>query len=325
MADLNSSEILPENGLIDDCLSLASSIVESSIGDTSSEIDGDHIEAYDDSHNYTHISELPIYNKMINSNNLRKQLEEITPLATYNNISVTDSTNVVVGNVIKVKGVLNINIFKDKTKNKEKLQDNCKPTNNNDKTTDFSKESLDHDKSYSSLCRIIPRNCWQAIEPLKEYEYIKEPLNIVIISHTATDSSNSSKDNMQIIRNIQTFHIDSQGWDDIGYNFLIGCDGNIYEGRGWGVVGVHTYGYNKRSIGIAFIGNFIRALPTEKALNSCKNLLKRAIEEGHLTDNYKLLGHRQCIPTSSPGKLLFEELTKWEHFYDNDIDDDLKS
>ncbi|KAM7348159.1 peptidoglycan-recognition protein LE-like isoform 2-T2 [Cochliomyia hominivorax] len=284
MADLNSSEILPENGLIDDCLSLASSIVESSIGDTSSEIDGDHIEAYDDSHNYTHISELPIYNKMINSNNLRKQLEEITPLATYNNISVTDSTNVVVGNVIKVKGVLNINIFKDKTKNKEKLQDNCKPTNNNDKTTDFSKES-----------------------------------------HTATDSSNSSKDNMQIIRNIQTFHIDSQGWDDIGYNFLIGCDGNIYEGRGWGVVGVHTYGYNKRSIGIAFIGNFIRALPTEKALNSCKNLLKRAIEEGHLTDNYKLLGHRQCIPTSSPGKLLFEELTKWEHFYDNDIDDDLKS
>ncbi|KAM7348161.1 peptidoglycan recognition protein-like isoform 4-T4 [Cochliomyia hominivorax] len=240
MADLNSSEILPENGLIDDCLSLASSIVESSIGDTSSEIDGDHIEAYDDSHNYTHISELPIYNKMINSNNLRKQLEEITPLATYNNISVTDSTN-------------------------------------------------------------------------------------VVVAHTATDSSNSSKDNMQIIRNIQTFHIDSQGWDDIGYNFLIGCDGNIYEGRGWGVVGVHTYGYNKRSIGIAFIGNFIRALPTEKALNSCKNLLKRAIEEGHLTDNYKLLGHRQCIPTSSPGKLLFEELTKWEHFYDNDIDDDLKS
>lgn len=38
--------------------------------------------------------------------------------------------------------------------------------------------------------------------------------------------------------------------------FLIGGDGNVYEGCGWTHEGAHTYGYNKKSIGIGFIGNF---------------------------------------------------------------------
>ena len=37
--------------------------------------------------------------------------------------------------------------------------------------------------------------------------------------------------------------------DDIRYNFLIGQDGVIYEGRGWGVVGQHTKGENSMSVG----------------------------------------------------------------------------
>lgn len=32
------------------------------------------------------------------------------------------------------------------------------------------------------------------------------------------------------VRTIQTFHIESRGWDDIGYNFLVGGDGAIYVG-----------------------------------------------------------------------------------------------
>jgi hypothetical protein len=37
---------------------------------------------------------------------------------------------------------------------------------------------------------------------------------------------------------------------------LVGGDGNVYEGRGWHKVGAHTYGFNKRSVGIALIGEF---------------------------------------------------------------------
>jgi hypothetical protein len=39
------------------------------------------------------------------------------------------------------------------------------------------------------------------------------------------------------------------GWADIGYNFLVGEDGNIYTGRDWTNVGAHTVGYNSKSIG----------------------------------------------------------------------------
>lgn len=37
---------------------------------------------------------------------------------------------------------------------------------------------------------------------------------------------------------------------------MVGGDGQIYEGNGWNKEGAHTYGYNKKSISIVFIGNF---------------------------------------------------------------------
>lgn len=42
----------------------------------------------------------------------------------------------------------------------------------------------------------------------------------------------------------------------ICFSFLVGGDGNVYEGVGFHKVGAHTRGYNTRSLGIAFIGNF---------------------------------------------------------------------
>jgi len=50
--------------------------------------------------------------------------------------------------------------------------------------------------------------------------------------------------------------MDDRGWWDIGYNFLIGEDGNAYEGRGWDYVGAHAPGYNTQSIGICILGHF---------------------------------------------------------------------
>lgn len=36
------------------------------------------------------------------------------------------------------------------------------------------------------------------------------------------------------MRNIQNFHMNTNGWADIGYNFCIGDPGQVYEGRGYG-------------------------------------------------------------------------------------------
>lgn len=36
--------------------------------------------------------------------------------------------------------------------------------------------------------------------------------------------------------------MESRNWWDIAYNFLIGGDGAVYEGRGWDSEGSHTKG-----------------------------------------------------------------------------------
>ena len=48
----------------------------------------------------------------------------------------------------------------------------------------------------------------------------------------------------------------------------------MYEGRGWDAVGYHERGYNRRSIGIAFIGNFWHRKPKTAALNVAKQLIR---------------------------------------------------
>jgi len=59
----------------------------------------------------------------------------------------------------------------------------------------------------------------------------------------------------------ETYKEDTHLFDNYCFrflSFLIGGDGNVYEGCGWTREGAHTYGYNKKSVGIAFIGNFER-------------------------------------------------------------------
>ena len=79
-----------------------------------------------------------------------------------------------------------------------------------------------------------------------------------VIHHTVTSNDYSRDDAPAVVRSIQRFHQEGQGWRDIGYNFLVDRFGQVYEGREGGitepVIGAHAAGHNTGSIGIAFIG-----------------------------------------------------------------------
>lgn len=120
------------------------------------------------------------------------------------------------------------------------------------------------------------------------------------------------------VRLIQTFHIESRGWDDIGYNFLVGGDGSVYFGRGWDYEGAHTKGYNRYSIGIAFIGTFNNDPPPKQQIDACLKIISQGIKLGKLTKDYKLFAHRQLMSTLSPGDKLFDIIKEWPHFVKND-------
>lgn len=265
--------------------------------------------------------------------NLRELLKSINSVQTLENVHIENSSNVTIGNVTNINGNIQIiqRIKKHLTQNtRQTSTSTAAPTvrkQSNDlpitRASEEQEERVRRDafidrikyKIPKELCSVIPRSTWLAQKPMEDYNYIEGPIKLVIVAHTATESSEKQAINIRIIRDIQCFHIESREWNDIAYNFLVGCDGNIYEGRGWGVVGAHTIGYNSKSMGISFIGCFMRQLPTEAALNACRNFLKRGVEEGHLATDYKLIAHCQCRSTESPGRKLYEELQTWDHFY----------
>ena len=72
-----------------------------------------------------------------------------------------------------------------------------------------------------------------------------------------------------IVRGIERYHVLANGWDDIGYNFLVDKYGQVFEGRYGGVdrnvVGAHAQGFNPGSAGVALIGTYDSASITPAA------------------------------------------------------------
>lgn len=73
------------------------------------------------------------------------------------------------------------------------------------------------------------------------------------IHHTVSGPGGDPAANL---RGIQSYHMDSRGWCDIGYHFLVSIDGRTWEGRPVELLGAHVGGHNTGNIGISFIGCF---------------------------------------------------------------------
>ncbi|CAK6439319.1 unnamed protein product [Pipistrellus nathusii] len=159
---------------------------------------------------------------------------------------------------------------------------------------------------------IIPRSAWEARETY--CPRMSLPAKYVIIIHTAGATCNTSEDCMSRVRDIQSYHIDNLDFCDIGYHFLVGQDGGVYEGVGWNIQGSHTYGYNDIALGIAFMGNFVEKPPNAAALEAAQSLIQCAVDQGYLAPNYLLVGHSDVSQILSPGKALYDIISSWPHF-----------
>lgn len=56
------------------------------------------------------------------------------------------------------------------------------------------------------------------------------------------------------VQEIRRWHVQDNGWSDIGYHFVIDRDGTVVEGRPLEKAGAHVRGHNEHSIGICLLG-----------------------------------------------------------------------
>ena len=192
---------------------------------------------------------------------------------------------------------------------------------------------------------IILRSGWGADERLRFDSTGKEtwppafyPVQKLIVHHTATQ--NSDPDPPATIRSIYYYHAVTQGWGDIGYNFLIDEAGRVYEGRhsfgepsaslpgedtrGYGVTAAHAVGYNSGTVGIALLGTLTNQDATPAARAALEQMLawesdRHAIDprgsslyvnpvSGTQATFPNIAGHRDVGSTECPGGAFYATL-----------------
>ncbi|XP_066260305.1 peptidoglycan-recognition protein 1-like [Euwallacea similis] len=240
-------------------------------------------------------------------NNLSAMSNQVRALLQQNSSSFDNNSSPSEVNIINIENTEKVSI--GTTLN---ITANIVMKVNHEKLQQF---SCGNSSSYKDTYYMIVRNKWLA-QPT-EVPNRDGPAKYVIICYTGTHESNKQSDNVLTMRLMQTFHIESNGGLDIDYNFCIGSDGNVYEGRGWSKIGNHSPSYDKKSVGIAFIGSFVNHLPPNIALQRCKELIAHGLKIGAVSPDYELLGNYQSTSIHSPSLKLFEEIKTWKHWNRN--------
>ena len=106
------------------------------------------------------------------------------------------------------------------------------------------------------------------------------------------------------LRGLQSWGASDRNWWDVPYHFLLGLDGDIYEGRDYHFMGETNTAYDPGGhFLISVIGNYQVQEPTPAQLNAIADLMAWAFDEFDLPLE-KLGGHYNYADTGCPGQHL---------------------
>jgi N-acetylmuramoyl-L-alanine amidase/FlgD Ig-like domain len=183
---------------------------------------------------------------------------------------------------------------------------------------------------------INSRASWGADERLRNGgPYYNSTIKEGFVHHTAGTNNYSSADVPKIIRGIYAYHTKSNGWSDIGYNFLVDRFGRLWEGRYGGITravrGAHTGGFNVDSFAVSAIGDYGKVKAPTAMIDAIARLLAwklslyyrnpmgttTLVSQGGGTSKYPagrsvsfnvISGHRDAGNTECPGNYLYNQL-----------------
>ncbi|XP_035428702.1 peptidoglycan-recognition protein 3 isoform X3 [Spodoptera frugiperda] len=167
----------------------------------------------------------------------------------------------------------------------------------------------------------ITKKMWLAPKFINDEKTEFTPVKLIIIAHTVSPECNLFVNCAAEMVNLQNYFTTHYGYD-LPYNFVIGNEGRVYEGRSWEIIGAHTSGYNRCSLGLAFIGDYREGLPsyskvTSLQLQRAQMLLDKGVELGYIDKDYQVVGAKDLASSYSPGTNLYREIQKWPHYAHN--------
>jgi hypothetical protein len=157
----------------------------------------------------------------------------------------------------------------------------------------------------------------------------------MVVHHTVTLNDYSPEEAKAAVLGICRYHRNSNGWNDIGYNFLVDKYGTLYEGRAGGidraVLGAHTQGFNAETSGVSNIGDYSSVPQTQPALEAMARLIRWKLplhgqptagnvtltsaggasnrwSAGTRVSLNRISGHRDGNNTACPGNALYAQL-----------------
>jgi N-acetylmuramoyl-L-alanine amidase-like protein/S-layer family protein len=158
-------------------------------------------------------------------------------------------------------------------------------------------------------------------------------LRHAIVHHTVNVNNYSESDVPDLLYGIQRYHMDTRGWDDIGYNFVIDRFGRIWQAREGDIyepiTAGHTTGLNTESVGVAVLGTFSTDAVPDAVVESLGLLLGWKLglhgvdplgrtfvrsaggdyaKPGEMVDLRNISGHRDNQQTSCPGSRLYDRI-----------------
>ncbi|HAA13551.1 MAG TPA: hypothetical protein DCE41_18410, partial [Cytophagales bacterium] len=179
------------------------------------------------------------------------------------------------------------------------------------------------DESYCEFPPAISQSEWRAGLPAPSPGRSFSNVGNLIVHHSA--GSNTNTNFTQVVRDIYVFHTQTRGWSDVGYNYLISQNGDLYLGRDPEngdqdrVIGAHFCGGNTGTMGVCLLGDYTNLSPTDTMLGTLERLLAWKAYKDEMdpmgTNSHRfnsnlgvIAGHRDGCATECPGQHTYDQL-----------------
>jgi hypothetical protein len=182
---------------------------------------------------------------------------------------------------------------------------------------------------------IILRSQWggDAVVPRAAPSYGQ--VQMAFVHHTVNANDYTPDESAAMVLGIAKYHRDHNGWNDLGYNFIVDRYGQIFEGRAGGIdlaiVGAQAQGFNSVSTGVACLGTHTDVAQTEAGMEALARLIgwklslhgipvagtvtvtsaggeSNKFRSGTPVTFQRISGHRDGNATTCPGDVLYGQL-----------------